>query len=295
MDFNQVALANIFQFQSDLKKSSNNPEAANIIRHAVITGIKSFKKAYGAKYGEVVIACDGKNYWRKSIFPYYKAGRSKARSRIDIDWDVVFGTIDSVREDLHNYFPYRTIHLDTIEADDIIATLCKWTQTNGHVDRGMFEEKQTVLIVSSDGDFKQLHAYDNVRQWSPTQKKFVNSPHPKSELLEKIATGDSGDGIPNVLSSDDVLVTEGVRQKKMMKSRLEQFTERGRDACVTDEERRNWDRNNQLINLATIPAEIEQKIVDTYVNNRPKGDKMSVYEYLVKHRMRLLLSDVDEF
>lgn len=294
LDYSQVALANIFQFQSELKKNANNPDAVNIIRHAILTGIKFYKKKYGHQYGELVLACDGKQYWRKEIFPYYKAGRSKARDKSDLDWKLVFDTISQIRDDLAEHFPYRVIHLDHVEGDDIIGTLCKWTQTNDLVDRGMFEEKQPVMIISSDGDFKQLHKYDNVKQWSPIQKKMVTCDNPVAYLAEHIAkAGD--DGIPNVLSPDDVFVTEGVRQKKMTAPRLEKFVQYGRDACLTEEEARNWDRNNQLINLDLIPDHIAQQIVDIYTSTKPKGDKMSIYNYLVKNRCRLLLDEIEEF
>lgn len=290
-----MALSNIFQFQSDLKKNGSSPEAVNIIRHAILTGVKMYKKKYADQYGEVVLACDGKNYWRKDIFPFYKAGRKKTRDASDLDWKLIFDTISSIRDDLAEHFPYKVIHLDRVEADDIIATLCKWTQANGMIDRGIFEEKQQIMIVSSDGDFKQLHIMDNVKQWSPIQKKMVQCDDPVAYLAEHIAKGDSGDGTPNCLSKDDVLVTEGVRQTKMTSKRLADFVENGRAACQSDEERRNWDRNNALINLGLIPPDIEEQIVEAYISQKPKGDKMSIYQYLIKHRCRLLLDDIEEF
>lgn len=294
LDYSQVALANIFQFQSDLKKNANNPEAVNIIRHAILTGIKFYKKKYGREYGNVILACDGKQYWRKELFPYYKAGRKTTREKSDLDWKLIFDTISQIRDDIATHFPYQVIHHDHVEADDIIATLCKWTQTDGMIDRGMFEEKQPVMIISSDGDFKQLHKYDNVRQWSPIQKKIVQCDDPVAYLAEHIAkAGD--DGIPNVLSPDDVFVTEGIRQKKMTAQRLEKFIAHGRDACVNDEELRNWDRNNALINLDKIPTSIQLDILNTFLNKTPNGDRMSIYSYLVKHRCRLLLDEIEEF
>lgn len=295
LDYSQVALANIFAFQADLKKTSDNrAEAVNIIRHAVLTGLKFYKKRYGQQYGEIVLACDGKHYWRKDIFPYYKAGRRTAREKSDLDWKLIFDTISAIRDDIQQYFPYRVIHLDHCEADDVIASLCKWTQTNGMIDRGLFEDKQPVMIVSSDGDFKQLHKYENVKQWSPIQKKLVQCDNPIEYLAEHVAkAGD--DGIPNVLSKDDTFVDENARQSKMTSKKLQQFIQLGRDACENDEQRRNWDRNNQLINLDLIPEAIEKEIIDTYVMQKPKGDKMSIYNYLVKNRCRLLLDEIEEF
>lgn len=295
LDYSQVALSNIFQFQSDLKKNKSSSDAVNIIRHAILTGIKMYKKKYHSEYGDVVVACDGKEYWRKTLFPYYKANRSKTRAQSDLDWTLIFDTMSKIRDELHNHFPYKVVHLDHIESDDIIATLCKWTQSQGMVDKGMYEEKQPVIVISSDGDFKQLHKYTNVRQWSPIQKKFVQCTNPLQYLNEHVAGGDRGDGIPNILSPDEVFVTEGVRQGKMTSRRLQEFVAHGRGACKTESEQRNWDRNNALINFDMIPSNIEQKIVDTFTSLSPKGDKMSVYNYLVSHRCRLLLEEIEDF
>jgi hypothetical protein len=294
LDYSQVAMSNIFQFQSELKKNANNPEAVNIIRHVILTGIKMYKKKYANEYGEMVIACDGKQYWRKNIFPYYKAGRKKTREASDLDWKLIFDTISQIRDDLAEHFPYRVVHLEHVEADDIIAVVCKWSQSNGLVDRGMFEDKQPIMIVSSDGDFKQLHKYDNVKQYSPIQKKMVQCDDPVAYLAQHIAkAGD--DGIPNCLSKDDVLVTEGVRQTKMTAGRLAEFVKEGRKACRTEEEQRNWDRNKALIDLSCIPSNVENNIVEAYIRQEPKGDKMSIYNYLVSHRCRLLLDHIEEF
>lgn len=294
LDYSQIALSNIFQFQDDLVKGRPSDEAVNIIRHSILTTIKSYKAKYSRQYGEVIIACDGKEYWRKQIFPHYKAGRSKSREKSNLDWALIFDTIDQIREDLIAHFPYKVIHVNHAEADDIVATIVKWTQNNDKIDRGMWDELQPVLIGSSDNDFKQLHKYSNVRQWSPIQKKFVTCDDPQRYLAEHIAkAGD--DGIPNVLSPDHVFVTEGIRQGKMTQARLEEFATRGRDACRNDEERRNWDRNNALINLDMIPIEVTTAILDKYIGSKPNGDKMSVYKYLVDHRCRLLLDHVEEF
>lgn len=297
IDYSQVALSNIFMFQNDLKKGAVRQEdAVNIVRHAILSGIKYYKKKYGREYGEMVIACDGQNYWRRKLFPYYKASRSKQREKSDLDWKLIFDTISSIRDDLEAHFPYKVVSYDSAEADDIIATLCKWTQTNGIVDYGIVEEQQKVLIISADKDFKQLQIYKNVKQWSPMQKKFVTCDGPVQDFLtEHIVRGDSGDGIPNIFSPDAVFVTEGIKQQAVTSKKLANFIENGRDACQTDEEKRNWDRNRDLIDFNFIPQDIQDVIVSIYENKKPGGDKMAVMNYLIKHRCRMLLDELDEF
>ena len=158
------------------------------------------------------------------------------------------------------------------------------------------EEPQKVLILSSDKDFKQLQAEWNVKQWSPMQKKYVTAS--KSEIrdwmIEHIVKGDAGDGVPNIFSKDDVFVV-GERQKVVSAKRLAEFIEKGKDACRSDDEKRNWDRNEKLVNFSHIPADVENEIVQCYLNSKPNKDKMAIMNYLIEKRCRLLLDELEDF
>ena len=162
------------------------------------------------------------------------------------------------------------------------------------------EEPQQVLILSSDKDFKQLQlapfSSGNVRQWSPMQKKYVTAS--KQEIMdftiEHIVKGDTGDGIPNLLSADDVFV-KGERQKTVSSKRLQEFIENGKTACRNDEERRNWDRNARLVAFDNIPEDVKKDITDAYLNTKPTGDKMAIMNYLIQNRCRLLLDEIEDF
>jgi 5'-3' exonuclease len=266
VDYSQVALATILTFQRELKGSED--EVKNLIRHVTLSTIKSYKRKYGKEYGELVICCDGRKYWRKEVFEHYKA--------------------------------WRVVHVDRAEADDIIAVLTEWCQTNNLIVEGLVEEPQKVLILSSDKDFKQLQlapfSSGNVRQWSPMQKKYITAS--KQEVMdftvEHIVKGDAGDGIPNILSKDDVFVV-GERQKPVSAKRLAEFIEKGVSACRNDEEKRNWQRNVVLVAFDNIPKDVKSSIVETYISSKPKGDKMTVMNYLMKNRCRLLLQELEEF
>ena len=295
LDYSQIALSNILPFQNDIKRQSPD-EIRNLIRHTTLSTIKSYKKKYGREYGEVVIACDGPNYWRKSIFPHYKAGRKKSRDASDLDWKFIFETLAELRQDLIDHFPYKVVIVETAEADDIIATLVNWSQTNMLTEGGVFPEPQKILIVSSDKDFIQLQRNKNVRQWSPIQRKFVEGSQKEIQeyTIQHIVKGDSGDGIPNILSKDDVFVS-GDRQKPFSAKRLPEFFEKGIEACKNDEEKRNYQRNQQLVNFDFIPEQLYKMIIYNYENTKPKGDKNSVMNYLIKYQCRLLLDEIEEF
>lgn len=293
IDFSQIALGSVFQFQDMLKTgaSGTNEEKTAIIRHAILTSIKGYNTKFR---GEIVLACDGHDYWRRRIFPHYKANRKTQRQQSDLDWPLVFDTITSLRDDLRSYFPFKVIHHKNIEGDDIIGVLCKWLQTNNLIETGLVEDKQRITIVSTDGDFLALQKYDNVQQWSPIKKTFLVCPNPEQYLLEKIAKGDTGDGIPNILSKGDVLVTQGVRQTKMTAKILERFSTLGSGGCETDEQQKNWNRNERLINLEFVPDLIERLIIKQY-QITPVRDKQLVFQYLLDKKCRMLLDSIEEF
>lgn len=293
VDYSQVALSNILSFQRELKGSES--EIKNLIRHVTLSTLKSYKKKYGKEYGDLVICCDGRKYWRREFFPNYKANRKKARDNSDLDWTLIFDTLSMIRDEVKQNFPYKVLHLERAEADDIVAVLAKWSQTNGLIQQGLVEEPQKILVVSSDGDFIQLQKYDNVTQWSPIQKKYVKAT--KKELHEKTIThivkaGD--DGIPNILSNDDVFV-KGERQKPVSAKRLQEFIENGFIACKNEEERRNWHRNQTLVDFDFIPDDVQKEIIDTYVNYKTTADKMTIMNYLIANKCRLLLDELEDF
>ena len=295
VDYSQVALSAILTFQRELK--GNEEEVKNLIRHVVLSTLKSYKKKYGGEYGELVLACDGRRYWRRDAFEYYKASRKKTREASDLDWGLIFDTLSEMREDIKENFPYKVIHVERAEGDDVIATLVQYLQDNELIQQGIVEEPQKVIILSSDKDFRQLQLYENVRQWSPMQKKYLNASHKEiaEYKIEHIVKGDAGDGVPNLLSDDDIFLQEGVRQRPVSKKRLLEFFEKGKDACRNESERRNWNRNEMLVSFDSIPQDVKQEIMDVYLNTEVNNDKMKIMNYLMENRCRLLLDEIEDF
>lgn len=296
VDYSQCAVAAVFAFQRELKSGE---EPKNIIRHAILSTLKSYKKRYGSEYGEIVIACDARNYWRKDVFPFYKCTRKEARDKSDLDWGMIFDIIAEIKADLIEHFPYKVISVDKAEGDDIVAVLTKWLQENQLTREGIIEEPQPILIISSDKDFKQLQEFRNVRQWSPILKKFVSASFKEINefRIEHIVKGDIGDAIPSILCPDDFYANRDIhgRAPPVSKKRLESFIENGIAECKTDQEVRNWHRNFQLVSFDAIPENISNAIIDAYINSKPNGDKMSVMNYLIKNKCRLLLNEIEEF
>jgi len=276
VDLNQVLLAGLMAQIANQKGKLDE----HLIRHMVLNIIRTHVKNFKNEYGEVVLCCDNRKYWRKEYFPFYKANRKKNRDKSDLDWHLIFDMLAKFKQELKDNFPYKVLDVEGAEADDIIGTLAP---------RQAAHEK--VLILSSDGDFLQLQNYPNVKQYNPSQKKYVISEKPILELKEKIIRGDKGDGIPNVLSSSDCFVrdlrqtpiTQKVLDKLMSESYLEQ----------NDTVKANFIRNSTLIDLSFIPTEIREKIINTYEETKPAKGKL--LNYFIEHKLKNLMDVIEEF
>lgn len=298
IDYSQLVIACALTFTSDFDKGKDVAKQIDILRHTVLNTLLGDKKKYGKEYGEFVIAVDGRNYWRREVFAPYKAHRKKNREESKTDWNAIFGIANQLRSEFKEVFPYRFVEYDRAEADDIIAVLTKYSQTEELSSEGLFDdEPQRVLIKSSDGDFGQLHKWENVRQWNPIQKKFVKK-YGKHDLLEKLLTGDTGDGIPNIRSTDTQLV-DGVRQPpitaKIKAAAIAQLESTGEVKFDDPIMQRNFQRNKMLIDFNSIPEDIYTSIVDAYKSAVPVHDKGKIFNYFVKHRCKRLLEHIQEF
>jgi 5'-3' exonuclease len=279
VDYSQTIISNLM---AELGGRKDVDLEINLLRHMVLNTLRSYHTKFKREYGEMVIACDNKKYWRKEIFPHYKANRKKAREDSGYDWNLIFDAINTIKKELKEIFPYKVIEVESSEADDIIATLCK-TQRN-----------EPILIISGDHDFIQLQKYDNVKQYSPIQKKFVVSPMSSDKVvLEHIIKGDKGDGIPNVLTSDEAIIN-GERQKPISSKKLTEWMNDPTTMPHDDTFIKNYKRNQLLVDLSKIPQRIEESILNTFTNY-PQKDKSMILDYFIEHKMKHMLEHIEEF
>jgi hypothetical protein len=280
IDYSQISIASFYS-QPGAELSED------FLRHMILNSIRMYAHKYKGEYGQIVIACDGGASWRKRVFPQYKAHRKKAREDSGMDWNLFFEYLNLIREEIKANFPYKVVHIPSIEADDVIATLVKETQE--------FGKAEPVMIISSDKDFVQLHKYKNVKQFSPIQKKMVADPNPHLYLFEHIIRGDSGDGIPNVLSADNTFV-DGLRQTPVTKKKIDAWLAGAEDLqkVMDTETYRNYQRNKLLIDLDQIPKEHTENIINTF-ENQEVAPRARILDYLIKKRCKMLVESVQEF
>ena len=255
----------------------------NFIRHLVLNSIRSYRNKYKNKYGEIVICTDFHSSWRKEVFPYYKAHRKverdKQKAEKGMDWSALFETINKIIIEIDTFFPYKVIRVEHAEGDDVIAVLSR-----------TFKEKS--LIVSSDKDFSQLYKYKWIRQFSPMKQKMLNGIDPIIYLKEHIIRGDKGDGIPNILSDDDCIVS-GVRQKSISKKKIVNWLDQD-PHDFNDEMKRGWIRNKILIDFDLIPKNIATAILEQY-NEEKKYQQGQLVNYFIKNRLKYLMENMGDF
>jgi len=279
IDFNGIAIGNVV-----VQRLSADE---NLIRHMILNSIRMYRQKFHREYGEVVIVADGAGNWRKDAYPQYKASRKKSRDESSIDWDEMFRIINMIRDEIRDNFPYKVMHQYGCEADDVIAQIAMETQE--------FGKHEPVMIVSADKDFIQLQKYDNIKQFSPMTKKYVKHDNPRLYMMEHIFRGDGGDGVPNVLSDDNVFV-EGRRQSPVTKKKIEAWLEaEDLQSAMGDDIYRNFLRNKKLIDLTETPQNIKSEIINTYESQDPSKNKSKVFNYLIQKRCKLLLESVQEF
>lgn len=275
---NQIALASVMM---QLRMDETTEVSEDMVRHMILNSIRNyvmqFKSDYVESDADVILAWDSKHYWRRDYYPQYKAGRKKTRESSNLDWNEIFGVTNKIRDEIKENMPYKSVEVYGAEADDIIAIV-----SNSY---------DKVMIVSSDKDFIQLHK-ENVKQWSPVTKQEVNGHDPDTYIKEHVLKGDSGDGVPNVLSPDHTF-TDGLRQKPLGKKRIEKMINENMSDW-NDEVKRNYQRNYKLINLKNIPKDIQSNIVDE-ISKSSCGDRSKLLNYFTVNKLKTLTENIGDF
>jgi 5'-3' exonuclease len=190
-----------------------NPEGVHI------GGLGGFFRSLGALIRQiqptqvyVVFDGAGSSNNRKNLLPEYKSGRNLQRitnwdafDNLEDEDDAKIDQIIRIIQYLKT-LPVKTVSLDKVEADDIIAHLCSVVPK---------QEKDKVFIVSSDKDFLQL-VNQNVIVYRPMEKEFYTEEvikekynmSPSNFIIYKTLMGDNSDKVKGV---------KGLGEKKLYK------------------------------------------------------------------------------
>jgi 5'-3' exonuclease len=250
----------------------------DLVRHMILNSIRSINTQFKKDYGNLVISCDGRDYWRKELFPYYKIKRKKTMDESTIDWGELHTFMNKIKKEIEENFKYIVIQVDKAESDDIIGTLVR-----------NFYNKENILICSRDHDFQQLQKYASVKQYNSIDRKFMLTEDIDKFLFEHICKGDSGDSIPNIFSPLNSIALN-IRQKPAYQKKIDAWSETG----VPEEYKERFELNKKLIDLSYTPEDLQTKIMEEY-NKQQLKPKKNILNYFIKYGLREMASCLQEF
>ena len=280
---NQVTISNLMV---QINQSKTKSVDEDLVRHMVLNSLRMYRTKFGDKFGELVLTYDSRRYWRRDYFPNYKANRKKSRESSSLDWNSIFQSLNAIRDEIRETFPYKVVEVEGAEADDCIAAIVQHISVTPN-------EFEQILILSGDKDFIQLHKHNFVKQYSPVLKKFINNIDPSIYIREHVLRGDTSDGVPNFLSPDNTFV-DGLRQKPMSTKKIADWIESKPEDVFTEEMMRNYQRNKTLIDLECIPKELVGRILEAY-REPPQGDRSKLLNYFIQKRLKNLMADIGDF
>lgn len=302
LDFSSLFHRALFTSINETNPHKNNGKYVTddfipITIYRIIQEIFENYKTYKNTYNTFVICNDDKNapYWRKEVYPAYKATRKKARDKSEVDFNEVYKHINILLDVLCKYSPFKLISVPGAEADDIISVLAH-----------KYAVSEKILILSPDKDFKQLHKLGDIKQYSALTNKWIINDHPDEWEKIHCCLGDVADNVPKITDFsvfsenfkkyyngtelDFYNLTEYEKQKILEnynilndKEELDIFKsvrfgestlnkkikEYGSlDAFINSNPiyRLNYERNKILVLDSGIPAKIEAEIIKQYVD-----------------------------
>lgn len=277
-DFSQIIISSAMEY----RRSSTDPIDISLLRHISLNSILSIKEKLTKYSDEIILCLDGRHYWRKEVFQYYKQNRKTSRDKADFNWDLFFEHFNQLKLEFKENLPYKVIEVEGAEADDIISTLCI-----------EYAPYKSIVIVSSDKDFLQLqmNVSPKIQQYSPYHKKFLKADHNEYNLFEHIIKGDAGDGIGNIFSDDDVFISEGKRNKPISAANISKWAITGLTQpeifCRNADDLTRFNRNQTIIDLTKIPDNITNQIKTTYLETKTNGN--NTFNYLLKNKMKRII------
>ena len=119
---------------------------------------------------------------------------------------------------------------------------------------------------------------------------MLNGVKPIPYIKEHIIKGDTGDGIPNILSDDDALINKDKRQKPLSKKKIQNWLTKTRpeDFGVDEQIVKNYKRNQLLIDLSYTPKELKDQILEIYRTQKVASGR-EILNYFMKNDLKLLM------
>jgi len=197
-----------------------------------------------------------------------------------------------MKNDVKKYMPWKFVKVTGAEADDSVGVLSRRLTDSINI------------IISTDSDLQQVLVNDTTYIYEPRKNIIIDrTADTKYDLFVKFIKGDAGDGIPNIYSDEDTLITQGKRQKSVRKTLVnemyEEYQNNGfksvKDKYFTNDDIvKRFITNRKLIDLKMIPENIINDINKTYDEFVPNGDGNTFMNYCVKFGLTPLFQRASE-
>jgi len=282
VDFSPVLISCAHSAVASMSKGDipENVTVSEIQHFRMLNTLRMVNVAYRKKYGAMVICVDRKPYWRETEFPNYKKNR-KPMDRT-MDWKAFFDNGEDILEACENAFGWKVVDIEGVEADDAIGVIVHNYKDEPH------------MIISPDGDYKQLQIYKNVSQYDVIRRREIIEKDPARWLRLKIITGDKKDGIPNIMSHADTFMTEGARQTSISNENKKKWSAAASPLFFCNQDMlERYSFNQRMLDMSKVPDEQASKILEA-MKEPPKASG-NLYGYFAGRGITRWMDQLQDF
>jgi len=193
------------------------------------------------------------NLWRSKLTDDYKGDRidlslkNNFKPTFKLTYDKFIPNL--IKSNSNKIFSMK---VDKLEADDIIAVICKNLEVK--------HNKLKIVLVSGDNDFLQL-GRDNLYFINYKTKKMImlNKEEAKEKLKEKILNGDCSDNICSIFPKDKKLMPLKLKKELMSDdNKLNTYLDDNLDI------KKKYELNRKLIDFNFIPKNLIKLALDKF-------------------------------
>ena len=218
--------------------------------------LESIVKLVGKKEfnnSKVIFCLDSpkNDLWRTKLMDTYKGDRADLSLKNNFKPTFKL-TYDKFIPNLVEIYPGKifSIRVDKMEADDIIAVICK------HLEK----VKIKIVLVSGDQDFLQL-GRENLHFIDYKKKTFLslNKDEAKEKLKDKILNGDCSDNICSIFPKDKKILSLKDRKELISdNTKLNKYLEENPDI------KKKYELNQKLIDFDFIPVTLAKSALSKF-------------------------------
>jgi hypothetical protein len=288
-------------------------EFKDIVIFNTIEEITSFK--YKFKVQEIVLAFDTKEngkYWRHDIWSGYKYGR---RKDADIDWKVIQQVQNELKKIFDTLTSWKVVSVPRAEGDDVIFVLSKFLGKTNNIIVHTVDHDLSQCQELADN----VMVFETKNTCNTKQDAFVckMTPEEIKELqFNHVVFGDSGDYIKHIKSWSRM--SDKFKELYPSKTALDMYPKRheldvafkkkyevsaykhprfGAKTFAKSSDtledildsnpihRMNYDLNRKLVLPYYIPKNIEDNIINAYLNAKSERDIARLMKYFTENGM----------